>query len=90
MLHWLTTAPNPRYINKTHGADQGQRGWSLHAVEAPADATVAHVNGLRALCGLRAAHGWGLDLFIERRCTRCEAKANRLVASVAEGRAGGV
>lgn len=71
-IHWLTTAPNPKYIHKTHGADDGQRGWRLHAVEAEATDTLAVIGRRQALCGMRPGTGWGLDLFIERRCMRCE------------------
>lgn len=69
MKHWLTTAPNPR--TPATGHDAGQRGWRLHAVEAPADATFPEIGHRRALCGLRPRHGWGLDMFIEKRCERC-------------------
>lgn len=58
---WVTTAPNPR---RAMGQDEGQRGWRLHAVATGKE---------RAACGLRAAHGWGFDLFIDRECQRCAA-----------------
>ena len=75
MIHWLTTAPNPAASFK--GYDAGQRGWRLHAVEAPPEATFTDVRVLASLCGLRPAHGWGLDLFIgdDMLCERCSAKA---------------
>jgi len=70
VIHWLTTQPNPR--SPATGFDAGQRGWRLHAVEAPANGKVADIRETAAFCGLVPAHGWGLDLFIERRCSRCE------------------
>lgn len=69
MIQWLTTAPNPR--SPATGHDAGQRGWKLHAIEASDKQTFADVKSVRALCGLLPAHGWGLDAFIEDKCTRC-------------------
>jgi hypothetical protein len=66
---WLTTAPNPQVHSRT--ADDGQRGWRTHAVEAEDSETLATISRRPALCGLRPAHGWGIDLFIEVKCTRC-------------------
>jgi hypothetical protein len=68
-FQWLTTSPNPRVADT--GFDAGQRGWRLHAVKATKSQTFAQVNGYSAACGLRPPHGWGMDLFIERRCSRC-------------------
>lgn len=74
-IQWLTTAPNPR--SPATGHDAGQRGWKLHAVETEEDpATFKAVRYLPAACGLRPAHGWGLDLFITDRCKHCERKLN--------------
>lgn len=73
MGEWLTTAPNPR--SSATGFDGGQRGWRLHYVEAAkADGTFKDIRFASALCGLRPAHGWDLDSFIEDRCQRCAAK----------------
>lgn len=74
-LQWLTTAPNP--ASAATGHDAGQRGWRLHAVTADPTATFASLGRMRALCGLRPSHGWGLDLFIsdDDRCRRCERAA---------------
>jgi hypothetical protein len=72
---WLTTAPHER------GLGQRQRGWRLHAVECAPDETLAQVASRVARCGLLPAHGWSTDLFIERRCTRCERATNRLAAA---------
>lgn len=71
MIFWLTTAPHPDA--PATGYDAGQRGWRTHAVEAEADSTFDNISqaDVRAACGLRAAHGWGMDLFIDRRCERC-------------------
>jgi hypothetical protein len=68
-IHWVTTAPNPR--SPATGHDAGQRGWRLHAVEAPADAKFIDIKFASAACGLRPRHGWDLDMFIEDRCIRC-------------------
>lgn len=70
--YWLTTAPGDS--SKTHSADQGQRGWKLHLVYVPDFNNPARkLRGLRAVCGLRPYKGWGLDMFIEDRCSRCDA-----------------
>lgn len=67
---WLTTSPNPRV--RGYGPDDGQRGWRLHAVICEDATSRADANKLPALCGLRPRHGWGLDLFIQKPCARCE------------------
>lgn len=72
MIQWLTTYPSGRA--HTHGADDGQTGWRTHAVEVSDDAKLP-LKGVRALCGLLPRHGWGLDLFIERKCVYCAKKA---------------
>lgn len=69
-FRWLTTNPNPR--TPATGVDAGQRGWRLHAIEASAETTLFEARGLRAACGLRPRHGWGLDMFINDHCKRCE------------------
>jgi len=66
---WLTTQSNPR--SPEHGIDRGVRGWRLHAVGATEHETFEAVKFRRAVCGLRARHGWGMDLFIDRKCARC-------------------
>lgn len=71
MTQWLTTAPNPR--SRGTGVDAGQRGWRLHAVMASESETFAELKFRVAACGLRPRHGWGLDMFIEAHCARCEA-----------------
>jgi hypothetical protein len=73
-LEWMTTAPNPRAALRDQTADAGQRGWSTHAVFVdPSASTLGDVRATRAACGLLPSHGWGIDLFIERRCRRCVA-----------------
>lgn len=67
--YWLTTSPNPRV--KGCGADDGQRGWRTHAVEAIADASWESIRFVRSACGLMANHGWGMDMFIDHKCARC-------------------
>lgn len=70
MIHWVTTEANPR--TPATGHDAGQRGWRLHAVEADDKATTKDIRFKVAMCGLRARYGWGLDMFIEQKCSRCE------------------
>jgi hypothetical protein len=71
-VQWLTTKPSGR--SHTHSADDGVTGWRLHAVEATKDALLSELKRKSAVCGLRPRTGWGLDLFIDARCTRCEKK----------------
>lgn len=81
-LQWLTTTPNPHVVSFTAAA--GQRGWKLHLVELGQYTWPSRRHGQPvtldkspALCGLRAAHGWGLDMFIEDECARCVAIAEK-------------
>ena len=69
-IEWLTTAANPR--SPATGYDAGQRGWVQHAIYAFASDSVEQHKRTRALCGLLPRHGWGLDLYIEKHCSRCE------------------
>lgn len=66
---WLTTAPNPNV--RGYGADDGQRGWRTHAVIATDETKLSEILDSSAACGLSPAHGWGMDMFIERKCKRC-------------------
>lgn len=77
MIHWLTTMPHPK--SAATGFDAGQRGWRLHAVEAPEHFKFSELNIISrsAICGVRPNHGWSLDLFIDRKCARCERKIQR-------------
>lgn len=68
---WVTTAPNPRAYHG--GPDAGQRGWKCHAFAATDTTTFEALRYQRALCGLRASHGWDVDLFITDKCKRCQA-----------------
>ena len=70
-IQWLSTAPNPR--SPATGGDAGQRGWRLHAVNADDDDTFLGIGPRKAMCGLRPAYGWSLDMFIEDKCGRCKA-----------------
>ena len=63
---WLTTQNNP-----TLSVDAEPRGWRRHAVVGDDNETFEEYTKRRALCGLRARHGWGMDLFIVKRCKRC-------------------
>lgn len=72
-IQWLTTKPSGRA--HTHGADAGQTGWRLHAVEADDKDSIISCYYKAALCGLRPRHGWSLDLFIDEPCKRCLKKA---------------
>jgi len=71
MIHWLTTQPNPR--SSATGVDAGQRGWRLHAVETERE-NFTDIKHLSAICGVRPKFGWGLDMFIEDHCSKCEAR----------------
>jgi len=46
-------------------------GWRLHAVMAENEETLSQLRGRRAACGLLPKYGWGLDLFVDRKCARC-------------------
>jgi hypothetical protein len=72
MIHWLTTAPHPHA--PATGFDAGQKGWRLHAVEAPENASFESIGRAVAVCGTRPRYGWSIDLFIERRCSKCVQK----------------
>lgn len=79
---WLTTAPHPDPRKwKTAEVDAGQRGWRTHAVLAADDETLNQLGRRRALCGLTPAHGWCVDLFIEKKCERCARIIRRLDTS---------
>lgn len=69
MIHWVTTSPNPR--SRATGYNAGQKGWKLHAIEAPTNAKFSEIKFKQALCGKRAKYGWGLDMFIEDKCQKC-------------------
>ena len=75
-IQWLTTAPNPRSSAMEY--DAGQRGWRLHAVNADDSETFLSIGSRAAACGLRPAHGWSRDMFIEDKCQRCMAKMTSL------------
>lgn len=85
-LHWLTTTPNPYRNAHTPVVDDGQVGWKLHLVRLGERTYkpigrrdgVTEIDISRALCGLSAKHGWGLDLFINTPCKRCMRKAQAL------------
>lgn len=81
---WMTTAPHPFRPAHTHGADQGQVGWKLHAVPATGGETYAEIKRRPALCGLRAKHGWATDLFINAPCSRCEAAMGKATGTTFE------
>lgn len=70
---WLTTASG----EENRGHDGGQRGWRVHAVPALLTETGEQLVGRAALCGLRAARGWGADLFVIEPCAKCIAAAKR-------------
>ncbi len=70
---WLTTAPHPT----RQYSWGGQRGWRLHAVLLPEGELLKDGRELVALCGLSPRRGWGLDLFIEDDCRRCQAAMTR-------------
>jgi hypothetical protein len=72
---WRTTVPSGRA--HTHGADDGQTGWRLHLVDETDMLPSDTGRNYRAVCGTRAIHGWGLDLFISDTCSKCEAKIEK-------------
>lgn len=90
-ISWFTTSPNPSPHAYSGGPDQGQRGWKLHAVIDPqfdVDPSVWNLHGpkrsrTKALCGLRPRHGWGIDMFIEEECERCNAIVEKMESSIA-------
>lgn len=71
---WLTANVNPRA--RISGMDAGVHAWRLHAVEALKSESFNAVRDRKALCGLVPRYGWGLDMFIERKCAVCLAKCN--------------
>lgn len=68
-IGWFTTEPHPFKKAHTHGADDGQIGWRLHAV--PVNEVGQPEDKAAPLCGQRPRHGWGMDLFIDDECARC-------------------
>jgi hypothetical protein len=71
-IQWLATAASGKA--HTHSADDGVTGWRLHAIAATENTTLLELARKAAVCGMRPRTGWGLDLFTEQRCTRCEKK----------------
>jgi len=65
-FEWLSTEPNPRASGLNAAG-----GWKLHAINLDDDATYLGIGPRAAACGLRPAHGWGIDLFVTDRCIRC-------------------
>lgn len=72
MIHWLVTATNPRLPGWSE-----HHGWKLHAIDAPEKATFEQVRRVPALCGIRARYGWDGDLFLEDKCSKCEAQIRK-------------
>ena len=75
-ITWVTT-------NDKNGGGPWQSGWKEHAVpladsEEEKNMAFSSLGKRRALCGLRPRHGWGIDLFIDEKCKRCEAKVGRV------------
>lgn len=66
-FEWVSTEPNPRT-----GGMNASGGWKLHAVNVDDDAPYLGIGPRAAACGTRPAHGWGVDLFIKDKCTRCK------------------
>lgn len=76
VYEWVTTATNPRTPSTGH--DAGVTGWKLHAIpNRTLDEDCAAFKRRRALCGLMPRHGWGLDLFIDDKCARCQSVMDR-------------
>jgi len=74
-LQWLSTATNR----------PDPSGWKLHAIEAGSKDTLADIRKRPAKCGLNPAHGWSIDLFLEKKCTRC-LRATGLACPICKGR----
>lgn len=73
---WCTTSPNPN--SRDFGPDAGQRGWRIHLVpKGQSEHMFYGKYKAPSLCGIRPRHGWGLDLFIDEPCARCEAIAEK-------------
>jgi len=68
-IGWFTTLPHPFKKAHTHGADDGQVGWRLHAV--PISQEGIPEKRAKPLCGQHPRHGWGMDMFIDQECSRC-------------------
>lgn len=69
-FQWYVTTPNPR--SPCTGPDAGQRGWRLHAVPLKRGEDFDAWKRRPALCGAWPRHGWGVDLFVEDECARCQ------------------
>lgn len=72
LVTWLTT-------NDKNGGGPWQSGWKEHAIPLEDGENEKHTSPSalgkrRALCGLRPRHGWGVDLFIDEKCSRCVAR----------------
>lgn len=76
---WVSTAPNPRHPGT--GWDAGQRGWRLHAIPMQDGEQYDAYKRRNALCGLSPRHGWGVDLFIDSECARCQAAMGKREAA---------
>jgi len=68
MVKWLATYPNPR--RPATGVNAGLTGWKLHAVTEEE----LKFKYPKALCGLVAKYGWGVDFFVEDKCKKCQNK----------------
>ena len=64
-VQWLTVQSAP---DRDHLAPHG---WRCHAVHAEPEETWEDVRDRKSLCGVTPVHGWGSDLFIDRKCVRC-------------------
>lgn len=69
-MEWLTTRPSGRA--HTVECDEGRTGWRLHAVDVARGAKFEDIRNVRSVCGLKPAHGWDMDLFVETPCKKCE------------------
>lgn len=78
---WLTTAPDPRASGAAISGGSAIKGWKLHAVKATLDETTRAIRYRKAACGLLPAHGWGEDLFVEDRCSRCVRAVEKVTRS---------
>lgn len=71
VVAWVTTLPGERSFSPD------PIGWKRHAVPS----SISYMVDARAYCGLTPKFGWGVDLFIEDNCERCEAALEKIYAA---------
>ena len=77
---WFSTNCRPHRVDPD--------GWKLHAVEGdPHDPNLKmkDIKYLRSACGIIPRRGWGMDLYIEKKCVQCLRKLG-IACKVCKGR----